>query len=400
MDRTESQLRVSARELRGAPVEDQRRRGYYHTLREIFQQPETWRDTCERVLARGGDLDRLMDGVKSVALTGSGSSLYAGECARLALRQELGITVDAAGAGSVLTHGSAALPAGRPAVLVSLARSGDSPESGAAVAQMLEAEPDVRHLVITCNQGGHLATAYRADPRVHVIVLDERTNDRSLAMTSSATNMWLAARFLGMRRTPDRYRALCEQLSRAGEQLLQNASEALSRVAGIGFRRAVFLGSGSRAGAARESALKMLELTAGRVTTLCESYLGVRHGPMSYIHEDTLLVCFFSSDPLLRAYESDLITELNRKRLGMAKVILGEKVPVGLAGEADTVIDCPGPAEIGDENATALDLVAGQLLACFRSIAEGFHPDSPSESNVISRVVGSFTVYPAGKGRT
>jgi tagatose-6-phosphate ketose/aldose isomerase len=393
MDRTESQLRVSAKELLGAPVEEQRRRGYYHTLSEIFQQPATWRDTCQRMLAAGGDLHRLMDGVASLTLTGSGSSLYAGECARLALRQELGITVDATGAGALLTHGSAALPAERPAVLVSLARSGDSPESGAAIAQLLESELRIRHVVITCNQAGHLSSTYTGDPRVHVILLDDRTNDRSLAMTSSVTNMWLAARFLGMSSTPERYRRLSEQLARTAEYLLDNASAPLSQTAGTSFRRAVFLGSGSRFGAARESSLKMLELTNGRVTTLCESYLGVRHGPLTYIHDDTLVVCFYSSDPLLRAYESDLITELNRKQLGMAKLILGENVPPGLAREGDTVIECPGLAEIGDENATAIDLVAGQLLACFRSIAEGFRPDLPSDSGVINRVVEPFKVH-------
>jgi tagatose-6-phosphate ketose/aldose isomerase len=397
MDGAESKLRMTnplnARELLAAPEQEQLRRGYFHTLREILQQPATWLDTCTRVLANSPALASLADGIQSLALTGSGSSLFACECVAPVLRKELGVTAEAIGAGWLVTDGIAALPSGRPGLLVSVARSGDSPESGAAVSLVRGAEPQMRQMVITCNATGHLATAYRDDERVCVILLDDRVNDRSVAMTSSVTNMVLAARFLGMWRAPERYRLLCERLSRACREILESGLEALPRVAATGFRRAVFLGSGSRFGAARESALKMLEMTAGRVSTLCETYLGVRHGPLSYLDEDTIVVCFFSSDPLLRAYESDLIRELNRKQLGLAKVIVGENVPAELVREGDTIIECRELADIGDENAPVLDVAVGQLLATFRCLGEGLRPDSPSERGVINRVVESFPMH-------
>jgi len=106
-----------------------------------------------------------------------------------------------------------------------------------------------------------------------------------------------------------------------------------------------------------------------------------------------LVVCFVSSDPRLRAYESDLIRELDRKELGLAKVIVGENVPARLCRQGDTVIECPGLAEIGDENAPVLDVIVGQLLATFRCLEEGLRPDAPSESGVIHRVVESFPVH-------
>jgi tagatose-6-phosphate ketose/aldose isomerase len=384
---------LNARDLIAAPEQEQQSRGYFHTLREILQQPATWLDTCARVLANGQALGELADGIQSLALTGSGSSLFACECVTPVLRKELGVTAEAIGAGVLVTDGIAALPSGRPGLLVSVARSGDSPESGAAVSLVRGAEPQMRQLAITCNAAGHLATTYRDDDRVRVILLDDRVNDRSVAMTSSVTNMVLAARFLGMWRAPERYRRLCERLSRACGEILESGLAALPRVTATGFRRAVFLGSGSRFGAARESALKMLEMTAGHVSTLCETYLGVRHGPLSYVDDDTIIVCFFASDPLLRAYESDLIRELNRKRLGMAKVIVGENVPAELLRDGDTVIECRGLAEIGDENAPVLDVVVGQLLATFRCLGEGLRPDSPSEHGVINRVVESFPMH-------
>ena len=228
---------------------------------------------------------------------------------------------------------------------------------------------------------------------VHVLVLDDRTNDRSLAMTSSFTNLALALRSLGLLDHPEQYRELCHRLSSVCAHLFEAHFETFARVARSGFARAVYLGTGARFGAAREGALKMLEMTAGRVPTVPETYLGLRHGPMSFVHADTLIVCFLSSDLLLRAYEADLIRELNRKDLGTAKVIVGENVPRDLASPRDAVIDLPGLAAIGDENAPLIDVVASQLLAFFRCRAEGLKPDSPSEDGVINRVVESFTLY-------
>lgn len=390
---------LNVRELLSQPEEEQISRGYGHTLREILQQSGTWLDTCARVLAAAPAIGRMADGIASVVLTGSGSSLFAGECVRLALQKNLGVTVAAIGAGDLITQGTAALPSGRPGLLISIARSGDSPESAAAISLVLGAELHMRQLAITCNPAGRLATVYGGDPRIEVIMLDDRTNDRSLAMTSSVTNMALAARFVGMLHAPDRYRQLSERLSRACAELLQSALEPLARVAATRFQRAVFLGSGSRFGAAREAALKMLEMTDGRVATIAETYLGVRHGPLSFIHKDTLVVCFLSSDPLVRAYESDLIGGLDRKQLGAAKVIMGENIPAALLRDGDTALECPGLAEIGDDNAPLLDCVVGQLLAFFRCLAEGLRPDSPCESGAIHRVVESFPLYESAENR-
>jgi tagatose-6-phosphate ketose/aldose isomerase len=374
-------------------AEEQQQAGYFHTLHEILQQPETWLDTCDRLIAHSPLIAEKLDSVRSLVLTGSGSSLFATECARPALQQELDIPVDATDGGALLTHGSAAFTPGRPALMLSLARSGDSPESAGAVSLLLETDPEVRHLVITCNRNGALATAYRHDHRVHPILLDDRTNDRSLVMTSSFTNMVLAARFLGFVRRPDVYHFICARLSTLCSAMVDTYFSAIAAVARLGFHRALFLGSGCRFGAAREGALKMLEMTAGRISAMPETYLGLRHGPMSFVDRETLVVCFLSSDPLLRAYESDLIRELNRKRLGMAKLILGDGVDPTLVSAEDTVIEIRGLAELGDDHAPVLDVVASQLLAFFRCRHEGLKPDSPSENGIISRVVEGFTLH-------
>jgi len=382
-----------AAELFGRSEEEQRRLGYFHTIREICQQPWTWLRTCDRMLASLDDLQGDLKGIRSLGLTGSGSSEYAAECVRFPLQNALGIPTESISGGALLMYGGKALPPGRPGVLVSVARSGDSPESGGVVELLLGTEPQIRHIVVTCNEQGKLAKAWSETRNVRVITLPSETHDKSLVMTSSFTNLLLAVRFLGMLERADEYRTLCQKLSHIASELIQSKFDALARIAATDFRRTVFLGSGSRFAASREAALKMLELTAGRVTTVSETYLGLRHGPMSYVHDDTLIVCHLSSDRTIRAYELDLMRELDRKRLGLLKVIVGENIPASAVRSGDEVIEYRGLNELGEHNDLAIHVVVAQLLAFFRCLEEGLLPDSPSEEGIINRVVEKFPLH-------
>lgn len=385
--------------LLGKPQEEQQKLGYFHTLHEILQQPATWLRTGDAVSGRAGQLAAALKGAQLLMLTGSGSSKYAGDCLRLTLQQELGVATETVAGGDLLTHGGAAFGPARPGLLISLARSGDSPESVGAVETMLAAEPAIRHLVITCNAAGKLATTYADDARASVVVLDDATNDRSLVMTSSFTNMVLAGRFLGMLHSPQGYRAIAAGLSRMAESLFGEHFDELARLARRDYSRVMILADGPAVGAACECALKMTEMTAGRVVSLHETYLGLRHGPMSAVGADTLIVCFLASDPLVRAYEVDLIRELNAKGLGMAKLLFGADIPADLAGSGDVAMEPDGLSEIGDENLPILNTVVGQLLAFFRCLKEGLKPDSPSDSGVIHRVVQGFTLHGEAQSR-
>jgi tagatose-6-phosphate ketose/aldose isomerase len=141
----------------------------------------------------------------------------------------------------------------------------------------------------------------------------------------------------------------------------------------------------------------MLEMTAGRVTASCETYLGLRHGPMSAVHDDTLVVCFLSSEAKLRAYEADVLKELAQKQLGLFRLIAGDRVPRELIGAKDILIPYEIPYEhaddLGDDSLPPMDVVVGQILALFRCLAEGFRPDAPSASGVIQRVVQGFPLH-------
>ena len=384
--------------LLGASPEEQERVGSLHTLREICQQPVTWVETARAMAGQAASVQAALatvtdNGTGSLVLTGSGSSLYAGECLAPSLQAALGLSVRAVPAGELLMQPGTLLPARGPGLLVSFGRSGNSPESCAAIDVVRESAPAWRHLAITCNRTGALATRYRDDPRVSCLLLDDKTNDRSLVMTSSFTNMVLAARLLGLSRQVEGYRAYGASVARVAAEVLLRSSDALAGLGRGAYGSAVYLGSGCRYGSAREAALKMLEMTDGRVKTFSETYLGLRHGPMCAIDDDALVVCFLSSDPLIRAYEADLLREMLRKGLGARKVIVGHDMPPELVSGQDVVVDAPGFEALGDEGAPLVDVLVGQLLAVFRCLSLGLRPDMPSDDGVINRVVEEFAIH-------
>jgi tagatose-6-phosphate ketose/aldose isomerase len=368
--------------------------GYRHTIREICQQPATWPETALEMKGfRDGIAESLADG-RRIILTGSGSSQYAGECAAPALQRDLRRPVEVQGGGELLLR-PAVLVSDEPTLVVSLARSGESPESVAVVRQLLETGPLTTHLVLTCNAKGKLAREFAGEARVRVVSLSEVVHDRSLVMTSSFTNLALSARFLGWIDRADEFVALAGRLDSAARRLLTTWPDRLGEFVSGSIDRIVFLGGGCRYAAAREAALKLLEMTGGKVATMAETYLGLRHGPMCFVNERTLLVCFLSSDPLIRAYERDLILELDAKRLGARKLVAGIEDPgAGLCGGADLTVayDLPG-GDVEDADLALLDVMIAQILGFHRCREEGLQPDSPSEEGIISRVVGDFRIH-------
>jgi tagatose-6-phosphate ketose/aldose isomerase len=382
--------------LRAQPAEAQRAAGYADTLGEILQQPATWQDTFDLLHSTVAQqrLAKAFDPRPAhIVLTGSGSSMYIGECLAPVLQSGLGVPVQAIAAGTLLTHWRSVLPPG-PGLLISLARSGDSPESGGVVSTLLTEAPAWRHLVITCNADGKLATHYRNDPRVTVLVLDERTNDRSLVMTSSFTNLFLGGTGLLHGTTVELAANAVTRAASGVQHIFDTQSDAVAALAQRDFTSAVYLGSGAAFGAAREGALKMLEMTGGKVITMAETFLGLRHGPMSFVHPTTLIVALLSHDPAVRRYECDVLRELSRKQLGMAKLVVGDEVPTDVIG-TDDVLVTPSTSITGTDVPTVLaGVVTTQLLAFFRCLQLGGKPDTPSEG-VLTRVVEDFAIHGA-----
>jgi tagatose-6-phosphate ketose/aldose isomerase len=344
------------------------------TRGEILQQPDVWPDTLERTRASLGRYEWWRADCECV-FTGAGSSAYAGMAIEAALPRGKAVpTTD------LLADPKPRLAAG--SVLVSLARSGDSPESVAVVRRIERSFPKVRHLAITCNAEGQLAR----HPGAASVILDPRTNDRSLAMTSSFSNLALAGICLG------RDREIGEALAGICARVKQNFArlEETARALAAGeITRVVILASAELMGWAREGALKILEMTAGRIPVMAETHLGLRHGPMSFLRGDTLVLSLLSADPLRRRYEEDLLEELQSKQLGRIVVIAAEE---GARPEFTEVVPAMA-GELPDELRTPFEIVFPQVLAYHMSLQAGLNPDNPSPGGVINRVVRGVRIY-------
>ncbi len=369
--------------------------GAHWTAREILQQPQVW---DEIVAADDSAVARFLRPPLAradlrIVLTGAGTSAFVGQCLAPALTRRLGRRVEAIATTDLVAGPSAWLETQAPTLLVSFARSGNSPESLAALEI---AESQVRscwHLVVTCNEQGALHRRGRELPNAHVILLPEASHDRGFAMTSSFTGMTLAGALALGALAPDagEVALLGRMASRAWNSHLSLVRELVRD----GFERAVFLGSNELKGLAREAALKMLELTDGRVVAIADSPLGFRHGPKTILNAATLVVVFRSGDPYTRQYEDDLVGELRRDAVARRVLTLS----AGAGGPHADDLTLRGAERSAQPPDLALALpyaVFAQVLALLRSLSLGIRADTPSASGTVSRVVQGVTIYPPG----
>jgi tagatose-6-phosphate ketose/aldose isomerase len=346
------------------------------TYAEIVGQCGLWPDTVRRVSAVIAQGEVAM---RRPVLAGAGTSAYAASAIAAGWSGAEAVGLAQAVATTDLMVAPELCGEDRDG-LISIARSGSSPESAGVVRLMQRRRPSLKQVAITCNAEGELA---RMDG-VEAIVLDPRTNDRALAMTGSFTNLVLAG--LAMRHG-ERLSSEIETISARVEGMLGQMDQAAQRIAAEAGDRAVVLGSPALVPLAREAALKITELTGGAVSAMAESFLGLRHGPMAYVRRNTLVVCFLSSDAKVRRYELDLVEELRRKGLGRI-------VCVGAAewGEGDEWSAAVAP-ELPDGLRTPFEAVFAQLLAFHLSLRVGLDPDHPSPDGVIHRVVEGVRLY-------
>jgi tagatose-6-phosphate ketose/aldose isomerase len=342
------------------------------TYAEINQQPELWLSTAERMRqARTG----WVGSAGPVVIAGAGTSAYAGSAIAAAWPG-----ASAVPSTDLLLNASSYFSGG--GVLISLARSGDSPESMAVVRRVQEEYPAVRHLAITCNPEGQLAGA----PGIETIVLDPRTNDRGLAMTSAFSNLVLAGLCLRHQREIDIALPAISARTQAALSRLDQSADTLAR---LPLSRMMVLASPPLRAAASEAALKVLEMNAGNIVTIAETFLGLRHGPMCFLRRDSLVFCFLSRSAHIRRYEQDLLAELREKNLGHI-------VAIGSGADDSDFVDQVIPAnapELPDCLRTPFEIVFPQLLAYRLSLHAGLDPDNPSPDGVITRVVHTVRTF-------
>lgn len=358
------------------------------TYAEIRRQPRMWRETVALLVARREEIraflaPRLSEDSLRIVLTGAGTSAFAGEVIAPALRTMLGRRVDAVATTDIVASPESVFAEDVPTLLISFARSGNSPESAAATALADELLTDVAHVVITCDLSGDLARAHESSVTSLLVGMPAETNDTGFAMTSSFTSMTLAALLL----FDGESAGLVEELGQQAEQLFAE-DDAIGALLERPVDRVVYLGAGPLAGLARESALKLLELTAGGVVGLFDTPLGFRHGPKAVVDDTTLLVVYRSADPYTALYDDDIVAELRAVAPGRVIRVGGEEQ----AGRTDFPL--PLVSAHPDAYRAVVAVVFAQLLALHASVKAGCAPDNPFPGGTVNRVVQGVTVYP------
>lgn len=379
---------------------EKERRGILYTPAEIQGQVELWLDTYERFQGVLPEIERVVRWLARkrrglLMLTGAGSSGYIGLCVEGLLRRRLERQVAVLDSPRLVSAPGESFPPGHAVLLVSFARSGDSPESIGAVEMAEQSIGELGHLVVTCNREGALAQRARGLGNAASLLLNPLADDRGLAMTASFTNMVIAAQMLAYLPRFEEYREIIQGLVRAGRAFLAGAAGVLHEVCGEEPERAVFLGSGANLGTAAESHLKLQELTGGRVMCGFHTYTGLRHGPMAAVRDRTLVVGFLSDHGYARAYELDLLRELRSMKPGARVLLCCSRKRDDLEGLYDFLVEyAPGDGPIlPDELTPPVYVMAGQMLGLFASLRLGLRPDDPGEAGGINRVVKGVRVY-------
>lgn len=353
------------------------------TAREISQQPMLWQVLSEIFAQRKTQLDSwlapiLAEPALRIIMTGAGTSAYIGEALQPHLQKYMplspGQRVEAVSTTDILSNPDMYLQSEVPTLLVSYGRSGNSPESKAAVQLTNQLVDKCWHLVVSCNAQGALAKACEGNNRYQLLLMPDEAHDQSFAMTSSFTCMMLSTLMLF---APDQQQF--ERMLTLSSGILREDISAISQLAELAVERLVFLGAGPLQAIAREAALKVLELTAGQLPSFYETPLGFRHGPKSLINRATQVVLLPSANPYTSRYDTDLRLELEKDAQALD---IGVPLPMSEIRELED-------AWLGFPY-----ILYCQILGFFKALKYGISPDNPCPTGEVNRVVQGVTLYP------
>ena len=370
------------------------------TIHEIYQQPATWRKTCAQLAACKDELQAFLDQVVKaedfdIDLTGAGTREFVGNSLYHALNKKYNFKVKSYASTDIVPNPEDTLSRTKHTLLVNFGRSGNSPESVGSVEAAEVVCENIYHLFVTCNCEGALSKLADKHDNCFALNLTPETHDKSFAMTSSYSNMYLATYLALNLDRLEEITAAVEKICEAGQKFLDNNYEAVANIVNsFDFDRIVYLGNIALKGVAQESALKMLELTAGKVATMYDSQLGFRHGPKSIINDNTLTVAYLSDDQYRRRYELDLIKEMAGQRKGNKIAVVYNKACEGIEELADFPIQIDVGCEM-ENIMLGLDFIMfAQTLAVLKSLSMGITPDNPCPTGEVNRVVKGVILYP------
>ena len=368
------------------------------TTREIYQQPDVWEEAFEAYQEKREEIAAFLQDIAAkhdyikVILTGAGTSAYVGDTLVPYFKEvydDRKWNFNAIATTDIVANPQTYLKKEVPTVLVSFARSGNSPESVATVDLAKALVDELYQVTITCAAEGKLALQAHGDDCNLLLLQPAASNDAGFAMTSSFTSMMLTALLVF---DPTEFAVKAERfevLSSLARKVLDNVAD-VKELVDLDFNRVIYLGAGPFFGLAHEAQLKILELTAGQVATMYESPVGFRHGPKSLINEDTVVLVFGTTTNYTRKYDLDLVREVAGDQIARRVVLLSDQV-FGLENVKEVALGCGGV--LNDVYRVFPYIVYGQLFALLTSLKVGNRPDTPSPTGTVNRVVQGVIIH-------
>ncbi len=373
------------------------------TWKEIVQQPSIWKEEVQIVRDNLKAIGEFIEGVKAdkvkVVFTGAGSSEFVGNTLCSYVNSKIDIDVVSIPTTDIVSMPEQYLDENTATILVSCARSGNSPESVAAVELADKLVKNIHHIFITCNAEGKLAQISKTGDNKFLLLMPEKTNDKGFAMTGSFSSMVVAGVLVLLRKDFEGMAARVEYVAELVERNIETILSNAEAIAALDIERIVYLGDGAAKGLAEEMSLKVLELTGGKLASFYNTFLGFRHGPKSIVNDKTAIVCMMSNNEHTRIYELDLLKEFKneggKKKIIVLDTINDEKVKAN-ADFYFTFAD-EKLGQIEDVFADLAYLVCGQLVSLVKSASLGINPDNPCPTGEVNRVVKGVIIHEYNK---
>ena len=378
--------------------EDLLKLGAEITTREIYQQPDVWKEAFESYQEQREEIAAFLQGIADkhdyikVILTGAGTSAYVGDTLVPYFKEvydERKWNFNAIATTDIVANPETYLKKDVATVLVSFARSGNSPESVATVDLAKALVDELYQVTITCAAEGKLALQAHGDERNLLLLQPDASNDAGFAMTSSFTSMMLTALLVF---DPTEFALKSERfevLASLARKVLDNVED-VKELVDLDFNRVIYLGAGPYFGLSHEAQLKILELTAGQVATMYESPVGFRHGPKSLINEDTVVLVFGTTTDYTRKYDLDLVREVAGDQIARRVVLLSDQA-FGLENVKEVALGCGGV--LNDIYRVFPYIVYAQLFALLTPLKVENKPDTPSPTGTVNRVVQGVIIH-------
>lgn len=370
------------------------------TASEILQQPILWQETVEILENNKTRIQNfwgkaLREENLRIIITGAGTSAYVGNTVAPYIRRILGLRVDSIATTDLVSNPTDYFEKDTPTILISCARSGNSPESVATYKLGEQFVDHVYQIVITCNQEGALAKNAGGNDKNLLILMPELSNDKGFAMTGSFSCMVLTLLMMFTLEEFDKNKLVAQEIINCGKRILVDDAGEIQKLVNYGCKRIAFLGSSVLKGLAEEAALKSLELSSGKVVTFSESILGFRHGPKCIVDDQTMVFVFLSNQPYTRQYDLDILKELYREKGNYKVVAISYGPDATLAEMADyvLVVNKRAGSQMEDAYAALGYILYAQMYALLNSLNMGITPDNPRPDGTVNRVVQGVTIY-------